>query len=240
MADLVVLLHAPVLGPASWAPVAAELTGRGHQVAVPSLAGFAAGGPPYAGHLVRLARSRLARSRLPTGRTVLVVHSGAGLLAPHVAGALPDRPVAVLFADAALPARTGPTPVVSAGFLPYLEGLATDGTVPPWPQWWPPEDVAAAVPGHAAGQAAMAEAAPLPLAFFTESLPPVPPSWPDCCPGYLRFSDGYHAPAAEAARRGWPVRELPGEHLHMLADPAGVAGALLALAEAAWAAGPFS
>lgn len=238
MADLFVLLHAPVLGPASWAPVAAELSGRGHRVAVPSLTGFAADGPPYADHLVRLARSRLPRRG--AGRTVLVVHSGAGVLAPHLAGALPGHPVAVLFADAALPAGTGPTPVADAGFLPYLEGLATAGTVPPWPQWWPPEDVAAAVPGHAAGQAAMAEAAPLPLAFFAESLPPVPPSWRDCHPGYLRFSDAYHAPAAEAARRGWPVRGLAGEHLHMLADPAGVAGALLALAEAAWAAGPFS
>ena len=85
------------------------------------------------------------------------MHSGAGVLAPHLAGALPGHPVAVLSPTRA-PAATGPTPVADAGFLPYLAGLASAGTVPPWPQWWPPEDVAAVVPGHAAGQAAMAGA----------------------------------------------------------------------------------
>jgi hypothetical protein len=41
---------------------------------------------------------------------------------------------------------------------------------------------------------------------------------------------GYQAPAREAASRGWPVRELPGEHLHMLVRPADVATAIIGLA----------
>jgi hypothetical protein len=35
----------PALGPASWAPVASALAQAGHQVVVPALAGFTAGGP---------------------------------------------------------------------------------------------------------------------------------------------------------------------------------------------------
>ena len=74
------------------------------------------------------------------------------------------------------------------------------------------------------------EACPVPLAVFEEDLPPVPDSWRSCHPAYLRFSEPYQEQADEAAQRGWPVRELPGQHLHMLVDPAGVATAITVLA----------
>ena len=48
MADLLVLVRAPVLGPASWQPVAAELTVGAAQVIVPSLVVFADAGLPAA------------------------------------------------------------------------------------------------------------------------------------------------------------------------------------------------
>src|SRR5262249_7785873 len=69
-----------------------------------------------------------------------------------------------------------------------------------------------------------------PLAFFEEVMPPQPASWPARRAGYLRFSDGYAEPAREAAGRGWPVTELPGEHLHMLGSPGEGAAALVSLA----------
>jgi hypothetical protein len=40
VAKLIALVHAPVLGPASWQPASGELSRAGHQVAVPALAGF--------------------------------------------------------------------------------------------------------------------------------------------------------------------------------------------------------
>ncbi len=43
--------------------------------------------------------------------------------------------------------------------------------------------------------------------------------------------------AGVAARAGWPVRDLPGGHLHMLASPGEVAAAITGLAELARAAG---
>jgi hypothetical protein len=221
-------MHAPVLGPGSWAPVAGELTRRGLAVVVPSLTGFTGDGPPYAGALLR----RLS-AQLPGGDedAVLVAHSGACVFAPYVADALGDREVSVILADGGLPPVTGPGRVVEESFLPVQRGLADDaGIVPPWPQWWPEDALAAQFPDEATRKAVSAEAGALPLAFFAETLPPRPASWQARRVGYLRFSEGYVEEAREAAARGWPVREMAGEHLHMLVDPAGVATAITGLA----------
>jgi hypothetical protein len=239
----VVLVHAPVLGPGSWSPVAAELARQRCRVTVPSLTGFADGGPPYVPRLIQHASAQLGHH--PAGRTVLVVHSGAGVFAPYLAQAAAAD--AVIFADASLPpsARDASTPgastpdapapdpaprVIDAGFLPFLRDIAVDGIVPPWPKWWPAEDLAPLYPDDATRDEVNAEAVPLPLAFFEETLPPIPASWPARQAGYLQFSEGYAEPARQASALGWPLRELPGEHLHMLADPAGVATAITALA----------
>lgn len=229
MTDLFILVPAPVLGPASWRPVADELTARGARVAVPSLASFARGQPPYAPRLVRLCAEQVGAA-LADGpaadRVVLVVHSGAGPFAAQLAAAVPAgrAEVAVIFADAGLPAADGPTPVVDGGFLPYLRELARDGVVPPWPQWFPDADPAELYPSETARAAVLTDAQPLPLSFFEEELASA--AWPGRAQ-YLLFSEGYRGEAEAAQRRGWPVAELPGTHLHMLADPAAVAAALL-------------
>jgi hypothetical protein len=224
MADLVVvLLHPPVLGPGSWQPVAGELTAAGWRVAVPSALGFAQGGAPYAPRVI----ARWAEQIPAADRVVLVAHSGAGAFVPAVASAVGGGRVGAVFADAGLPPAAGPVPVVDAGFLPYLRQLARAGVVPPWPQWWPDEDPAEIFPSPAARAAVEAEAGPLPLAFFEEQLPGQ--AVPDPA-GYLLFSAGYQAEAAQAAGRDWPVAEAAGSHLHPLVDPAGVAAALTGLA----------
>jgi hypothetical protein len=87
----------------------------------------------------------------------------------------------------------------------------------------------AAVSDEATRRQVAGEAPPLPLAFFEETLPPVPERWRSCPAAYLVFSEAYQQQARSAAARGWPVRELPGEHLHMLLRPAEVAAALTSL-----------
>ena len=62
MAVLFVLIHAPVLGPASWQPVADELAQAGHAVTVPGCTDFAAEGPPYAEHLVARWAEQVSRA----------------------------------------------------------------------------------------------------------------------------------------------------------------------------------
>jgi hypothetical protein len=227
--DLLVLVPAPVLGPASWQPVADELTAGGARVTVPSLADFTDGDPPYAPRLVQLCTGQIAAA-LAAGpgadRVVLVVHSGAGPFAAQLAAAVPATPagVAVVFADAGLPAIDGPTPVMDGGFLPYLRQLARDGMVPPWPQWFPEADPAELYPSETARAAVLSDARPVPLSFFGEQLPAAPAP---AQARYLLFSEGYGPEAEEAKKRGWPVAELPGSHLHMLVDPAAVAAALV-------------
>jgi hypothetical protein len=238
MARVIVLIHAPVLGPGSWARVAGELACAGNSVVVPSLAGFASGGPPYTPRLVGRVAGQV---RCGEGDDVVVVaHSGAGVFVPHLLAALAaggaDGASAV-FADASLPRQADPGTVVEAGFLPYLRELASGGMVPPWPRWWPEEDLAPLFGDQATREAVYGEADPLPLAFFEERLPALPGGWPPGHAAYLAFSEPYRREAAEAARAGWPVRELPGEHLHMLVRPAEVAAAIMDLAELARSAG---
>jgi hypothetical protein len=225
MAELFVLVHAPVLGPASWQPVAGKLTAAGRKVLVPSLASFTDGGPPYAPALVRLFAGQL-QAAPSADRVVVVVHSGAGAFAGQLAAAVPagHGQVEVVFADAGLPAAQGPTPVVDDAFLPYLRELARDGVVPPWPRWFPDADPAELYPTEAARAAVLTDARALPLSFFTEKLAAA--AHP-AVSRYLLFSPGYQPEAEQAAGRGWPVTELPGTHLHMLADPAAVAAALI-------------
>jgi hypothetical protein len=235
MARVIVLVHAPVLGPGSWAGVAHELSHAGNRVVAPSLAGFADGGAPFTPRLV----SRVAgQVRCGDGDdVVLAVHSGAGVFVPHLVLALGGGDATAVFVDAALPRQADPGTVVDAGFLPYLRELAIGGVVPPWPQWWPGEDLAPLFPDEAARQAVTSQAQPLPFAFFEELVPVLPDGWPSCRAAYLAFSEPYRRQAGEAAQAGWPVRELPGEHLHMLVDPRAVAAAIMGLAGQARSAG---
>ena len=57
--------------------------------------------------------------------------------------------------------------------------------------------------------------------------------WDDHPCGYLLFSPPYEDQAALARERGWPLRSVPGEHLHQVIDPDQVARALLDLANSA-------
>jgi hypothetical protein len=71
----------------------------------------------------------------------------------------------------------------------------------------------------------------LPLSYYTEQVP-APDGWAGHRCGYLVFSEAYAHEADEAHRRGWAVGSLPGEHLHQIVDPAGVAAALTGIARA--------
>jgi hypothetical protein len=95
---------------------------------------------------------------------------------------------------------------------------------------WTDEILRDVVPDPRRRRQLMSELRPQPFRFWEETVP-VFEGWPDAPCGYVRFSPGpaYEEPAAEAVRRGWPLREIAGDHFHMLVDPASVAGALLLL-----------
>lgn len=222
----VVLLHSPLVGPSTWQPVAAVLRRHGRAVAVPDLRHVAAAEPPYWPAAVDAAVTAVG----PGGSdVVLVPHSNAGLLAPAVAHRLAGLGHAVryVFVDAALPGPGPDAALAPPDLLAMLEGMADGGLLPRWTDWWDPGDVAALLP--AAHLRAIVEDQPrLPLDYFRRRVL-LPPGWADRPGAYLRFSSAYEEEADRADALGWPVRHLPGGHLHAVADPDAVGRAVLDL-----------
>lgn len=219
-----VLVHSPAVGPRTWSSVAAELRSQGDEVLVPSLLSVATAPPPFWPEAVRSVRESLLHAR-NSATVTLVLHSNAGLLAPVLVDGLGSRVETVVFVDAGLPARDGPTPMTPAAFLPFLRGKAEKGMLPPWTDWWDEADVVALFPDERTRQEVSAEQPRLPLAYFESVIPHVA-GWDDRQCGYVVFNDAYREEALDAQARGWPVREVKGEHLHMLVDPVATAAAI--------------
>ena len=229
MAVRVVLIHSPSVGPRTWRPVAHRLAELGWEAAVPSLLHVAGDGPPFWPRVVDAVRAGLGTARQDQG-VVLVAHSNAGLFLPVVAAALPGQVLGCIFVDAAVPPSSGAAPVAPPELLALLRDKASGGLLPRWTDWWDEEDVAPLFPDQATRQAVTGEQPRLPLSYYEASVP-VPTGWDARPCGYLLFGPPYDEMAAEARRRGWIVRQLPGQHLHQLVDPDGVARSLLAIAE---------
>lgn len=223
-----VLVHSPLVGPESWAAVAAVLQSRGHRALVPDLRPTLAGGPGYADR-----QAEAVAAVVPPGTARLAAHSGAGPLLPAIADALAAGAVsaeAALFVDAGLPTpgrtrrSTLPDELSAA-----LDAMTVDGLLPPWPAWWPEDELAAALPDTRVRSRFVDSALPIPAALFDDPLPTVADDVL-AGPAYLQLSDAYAADAAAAEQRGWPVQRLVADHLAVLTRPEEVAAALLQLA----------
>ncbi len=222
-----VLTHSPLLGPLTWRAVGERLAARGHEAlapAWPSLAGMAEAFYP------RLAEG-LARQVGEGAPVVLVLHSGAGALAPAVEAALTSPVAAALFVDAILPhpglawLDTAP-----AALRADLHAGVQDGLLPSWDAWWPPGALERLIPEPELRAALVAELEPLPLAYFEAAAPDADLRAPG---GYLQLSGAYGEEAQRARARGWPVRRLELNHLSPLTAPDEVAIMVEALAAAA-------
>jgi hypothetical protein len=143
----VALLASPLLGPATWSPTADALVDHGWRVLVaPRLAEAPHSPATVLEHLLNC---------LPVGSALaLVAHSNAGLYLPSLAA---ERSVvASVYADAALPAANGATPLAPPAMQDFLKQLVDDDgllhrgriggtrrslfrcylTPPLEPQWW--------------------------------------------------------------------------------------------------------
>lgn len=197
------LVPSPLLGPASWAPVAELLDATVAEVG--EVADVAAG----------------------LSDVVLVPHSNAGFHAPSLAEAIGAR--ATVYVDAALAGDGPDTALAPPHFLDFLSGLADAcGLLPPWTQWWG-DEVDDVFPDAASRAAVEAEEPRLPLSYFTSRVP-VPHGWAGRPSGYLAFGETYAEEVAFARAHGWPVTTMPGRHLHQLVAPAEVAAAIADLA----------
>ena len=214
-----VLVHSPVLGPTSVQPMARALSGLGWICLVPALNDA----PSVAGHITA------AAAAVPDG-SVLVAHSGAGAFVPAIAAHAEGRVAGAVFVDARLPDRGGVTALAEPSMIHFLAGLARDGIVPPWSQWWGDGAFEAMVPDAALAAGMRSEMRSLPLDFFRSEVA-VPPGWPDTPCAYLQLSPAYDAEAADARARGWSVAERAGTHLDPATRPVPTAAALDALLE---------
>ena len=145
------LLPSPLLGPAVWQPVAAELVAGGWDVIVPPAYGPVATPQDVLAHLLN--------SIPATTPVVLVPHSNAGLYAAALAAARDVR--GLVFVDAGLPEDDGSTPTAPAELRDFLGDLVgADGRLPPWTRWWAerpagvlrrPDSLSAGLAGAAGG-----------------------------------------------------------------------------------------
>jgi hypothetical protein len=191
--------------------VAEELRRHGHDVAVPSLVAAARSGrwKAYVDAVVAAA---------PAVPAVVVAHSGAGPFLPEIGRQLNPSPSRLVFVDATLPPTTGSSPLVPEQFLEGLRSLAQDGVLPPWSEWFEPGTMEKLLPEAGRREAVLAELPRLPLSFFDARVP-VPEGWASAACAYILLSDAYRHEADEAAARSWPVTELLGSHLDLVAQP---------------------
>jgi hypothetical protein len=215
------LVHSPLVGAATWEPVAARLAAHGYQVGIPDLTGTVAAGPPYCSRQAEvIARSAAGQP------AILIGHSGAGPLLP-AAGANIAGVRGYVFADAGLPIPgqswmdTAPPDLAAR----LREMADAQGWLPPWPQWWGEEAMAELIPDPDARQRFAADCSRLPLAMF-EEVQPAAPQWPGAPAAYLLLSEAYEDQAARARELGWPVTQLASHHLAPLTDPGLVAESL--------------
>ncbi|MDQ6816229.1 MAG: hypothetical protein M3018_02320, partial [Actinomycetota bacterium] len=122
-----VLVHSPLLGPATWLLVAQELKRRKHEAVVPSLRGIVGAPEPQWRYVTSAVRAATVGIDSPV---ILIAHAGAGRLLPAIARSLPSRVVGLIFVDACLPPATGRATLAPASFLELVRALDRDGLEP--------------------------------------------------------------------------------------------------------------
>ena len=222
------LIHSPAVGPATWEPVAVCLRAEGSTVAVPDLRSVSEADPPYWHEVVVRACGAL-RKAAAGHSLVLCAHSNAGLLLPAIWAGLDRQVAAFIFVDASVPPERGAAAKVPAEHLAKLRLKVNDGRLPRWTEWFSEDDISVLFPDEATRRRVSDEQRKLPLAYYEEAVP-IPAGWTEVPSGYLVFGPPYDSVAAEARRRGWLQRQVPGKHLHMLMDPSTVAAVLSEMA----------
>ena len=222
------LVPSPLLGPASWGPVASVLAERDQhvQIANPAMTTTADHDhiTPWLNQILDLPP--------PPGRTpaVVVTHSAACPRAPLLTAELVNKgwPVtAMILVDGRFPtgkafARTEPR------YARMLDGMIRpDDYLPPWPRWWG-SLVEGLVVDPEARNLVFAEAAPVPRSWFDQACP-VPELPPTVGRGFLSFGPGYAQACDQAFDEGWLTMRLTGDHLHQVVAPDRVASALQAM-----------
>ncbi|MDQ3504261.1 MAG: hypothetical protein M3446_00955 [Actinomycetota bacterium] len=219
------LLHSPLVGPRTLAPLADALRRLGHGAAVPDLrASVLASGSDQS--TLRSAGVQAISSMRPHGPLIVSAHSGASAYLPSLAAHLDVAGVVLI--DAVLPPVSGSF-LPSADFRTHIDRLVEpDRFLPPWPQWWGEQELARLVADPDLRAAISHECVRVPIDFY-DTVIDVPANWARPWAGYLRLSRAYEPAASAAAERGWPTRRRDGGHLDTASRPDEVADDLIEL-----------
>jgi pimeloyl-ACP methyl ester carboxylesterase len=219
MQPRLLLVHSPLVGRGTWAPIASDLAADGYTVTVPDLAGTVTAGPPY-----HLRQAQVIVESAAGQPAILIGHSRAGPLLATAGTMLGEKARGYVFVDARLPSpgrswlETG-----SPDLAARLRDMADpQGWLPPWSQWWGEEELAALLPDPVVRRRFAAECPRLPMAMFEEIYPSTP-GWPNAPGGYLQLSKAYKGEAGRARQLGWPVGQRLSHHLALLTEPGQVA-----------------
>lgn len=220
MTNTLLFVHSPVAGPTTWTATAKRMQQNGFRCVIPNLTGVTASGPPYYPALAAAAGAAVDDQ---PGPVVLIAHSAAGALLPAIAEFVGEHTRGAVFVDAMLP-QPGRSWFDTAppGSEAELRGLAVDGILPPYNEWFPPGTLEDLVPDPAVRHRLAAESPRLPVAYFEEPAPPIRFADSVSC-AFLRLGAPFDRAAEKAHRLGWWVARREWDHLRMMSDPAAVA-----------------
>jgi hypothetical protein len=187
-------------------PLASSLVARGWSASVPHLRFD----DPSPSRFSELAIAHCSSADIVIG------HSGAGVFLSSIAARV--GATSTVYIDAVLPpAHTTFRP--TKGFIKFIDTLPTvDGTLPPWPDWWPPEPMTLLVPDEDLRSNIVSECPRLPRSFYDEKIN-LPAEWWTKPAAYLQLSPTYEDDRRRAERFGWPTARLEGRHLDLAVFP---------------------
>jgi hypothetical protein len=213
------LVHSPLLTPATWDALAPHLEAAGWRVVVLDLRPLIEAPSFHAAVCAAAATSGAA--------SIVVGHSRAGPYLPGIADAVGGDLVDVVFLDARLPhpgtSWVGSLPPERAA---WLRGLAGSGRLPRWDSWFPSGsfDSLLTDPDR---RRVLHDLPELPWNVVSEVLRAPGPKWNSATHTYIQLSAAYQATADQAEQGGYRVRRLDADHLAMVTQPAVVAQLLL-------------
>ncbi|MFC0002834.1 alpha/beta fold hydrolase [Micromonospora siamensis] len=209
------LVHSPLLTPATWDALLPYLETAGWRVVVPDLRPLVRAPSFHAA-----VRAAVAADVAPGAPTVVVGHSRAGAYLPGIVDAVGGDGPDVVFLDARLPhpgaSWLGSSPPERAA---WLRERATSGRLPRWDTWFPADSMADLLPDPRLRCHVLRDLPELPWQVVTEILPPTGAGWDAARPSYLQLSAAYRPTADRAEEAGWRVRRVDADHLAMVSRP---------------------
>lgn len=223
-----ILVAGPLVRAASWEPTAKTLRAAGCHVQVPDVLAHHPTPPSW-----RSWNSRLLEQVTHAPDPIVVGHSSASALVADLATTLPAQ--AVIIVDGDVPPPRGAAFPVRPALHDFIKGLAgPDGMLPVWSKWFAGDKARASLVGidvlarDAAAFARFEDGLPrMHIGWFDEAIELA--GWDHIPAGFIQTSAIYDHATAEAQRRGWPVANLHGTHLHPTLQPEATANAILAM-----------